>query len=415
MKKKYMEKRNALLAKAEGFLNEGKVEEAKSARAEIEALDIEFENTTKEMANLAAMKDKTVGLDITDKSVTVDPVAVATNTASVVPLAVQPKNEAEVYKNAFAKDMMGLPLDNDEATVFDRINTEFRNTTQTAATHTVLIPETVRAGIWQEIGEQHPILADMAMTFVAGDLTIIKETTVGDDAAWYDEDTATADSDVGFGELNLKGCELSKAITISWKLKKMSIDSFLSYITAKIAEKMGNALAKGVVEGLGKPGGGDTFKPQPRGIAVALEAESSTPQIIVYSTSEPVDYEKLADAMAVIKSGYRSGASIYAKNTMIWGTLAKLLDAEGRPLFIQDATAGGIGRIFGLLVKEEDGVSDNEILIGNVARGYVMNVNENMTMYMEDHVKARTTDYMGYAIVDGDVITTKAFALIKKS
>ncbi|MBU2703883.1 HK97 family phage major capsid protein [Sporomusaceae bacterium BoRhaA] len=414
MKEKYMQKRNELLAKAESLLGEGKIEEAKTARAEIEQLDTDFENATKEMANLAAVKGNPVVVDIVNKSVpVVDPKPVS----NAAPLAeTKPVNEMETYRNAFAKNMMGMPLAKEEAEVFDRINDDFRNATQTAATHTVLIPETVKAGIWQEIGEQHPIVGDMAMTFVNGDLTIIKETTAGDDAAWYDEATATADSDVGFGELNLTGCELSKAITISWKLKKMSIDSFLAYITTKIAEKMGNALAKGIVEGKGKPGGSDTFKPQPQGIAVAIEAEASTPQVVTYNTTtDLLDYDKMADAMAVIKSGYTNGAAIYAKNTMIWGTLAKMKDGEGRPLFIQDITSGGVGRIFGLVVKEEDGVSADEILIGNVARGYTMNVNENMTMYMEDHIKARQTDYMGYSIVDGAVLTTKAFALIKKS
>lgn len=43
-----------------------------------------------------------------------------------------------------------------------------------------------------------------------------------------------------------------------------------------------------------------------------------------------------------------------------------------------------------------------------------MNINENMTIYTDDHVKARTTDYMGYALIDGDVVTTKSFALLKK-
>ena len=47
-------------------------------------------------------------------------------------------------------------------------------------------------------------------------------------------------------------------------------------------------------------------------------------------------------------------------------------------------------------------------------KGYAVNINENMTMYNEDHIKSRTTDYMGYALVDGDVLTTKAFALLKK-
>jgi len=67
-----------------------------------------------------------------------------------------------------------------------------------------------------------------------------------------------------------------------------------------------------------------------------------------------------------------------------------------------------------LVVKEEDAVNEGEILIGNVGRGYAMNVNENMTIYTEEHIKKRYTDYMGYAIVDGDVLTNKAFALIRE-
>jgi hypothetical protein len=36
-----------------------------------------------------------------------------------------------------------------------------------------------------------------------------------------------------------------------------------------------------------------------------------------------------------------------------------------------------------------------------------------MTMHTEEHVKPREIDYMGYAIVDGDVYDSKAFALLK--
>ncbi len=60
-------------------------------------------------------------------------------------------------------------------------------------------------------------------------------------------------------------------------------------------------------------------------------------------------------------------------------------------------------------------MSDDEILVGNVSAGYVANCNENVSLYQEDHVTDRYTDYMGYAIIDGKVLTTKAFVLIKKS
>lgn len=412
-KKEYLGKRNALLAEAGAFLNKGDVEAYKAKEKEITDLDDAFEKVAKAAANMNALAGKTVVTNIETKGVedkTFTPANQKINN-TITP----PEDKAKAYRAAFAKNMMGLPMDAAETELFDEVNATFRNTVQTAATHVVLVPETVKAGIWQEIGEAHPIVGDMAMTFVKGDLTIIKETASGDDAAWYDEDTATTESDTAFGELNLTGCELAKDITVSWKMKKMSIDAFLAYITTKIAEKMGNALAKGVVEGKGKPGAGDTFKPQPKGIAVALEAEATTPQIVTYAAAADVNYKLMTSVMAKIKSGYLNGAAVYATNDVIWNILANIVDDNGKPMFVPDVSAGGVGRLFGLPVKEEDGVSADEVLIGNVAKGYAINANENITMYQEDHIKARTTDYMGYAIIDGDVITTKAFVLLKKS
>jgi len=297
------------------------------------------------------------------------------------------------------------------------VNKDVRNALQTTSTHPVLIPETVRSQIWKEAGELYPILGDTRMTFVPGDLTILKETNSGNDAEWYDEDTEVADGDFGMGELNLTGCELAKSIPISWKLRKMSIDAFIPYITSLLAEKMGAALAKAIVSGLGKPGAGDIFKPQPRGIITAIDAEAGTPQIVTYdptaATPDPLTYDKIAQAMGKIKSTYKNGAAIYAKSTVVWDVLAKIKDGDGRPMFVPDVTAGGVGRIFGLPVKEEDSIPDGDILIGNVARGYAINVNEDMTIYTQDYVKARKTDYMSYSLVDGDVLTTKAFAYIE--
>lgn len=402
-KEQYLAKRTALLAEAEALLNEGKLQEFEAKEQEIKDLDTQYEAIARAQANMNALKENpiaNVAVNIT-KNATVD-------------FNAQQQDEKEVYLNAWAKVMMGQSLSDSEKTIFDSVNDKFRNSVQTAAEHAVLIPETVRDQIWKEAAELYPILGDVRMTFVPGDLTILKEKDSGSDAAWYDEETQVADSDFEIGQLNLTGCELAKNIPISWKLRKMSISAFIPYITSLLAEKMGAALAKAIVSGKGKPGQGDTHKPQPRGIVTAISAEADTPQIVEYSEQDPLTYDKLAEAMGLIKSAYKTGAAIYAKSTVIWGTLATLKDKDDRPLFIPDVTAGGVGRIFGLPVKEEDSVEDGAILIGNVGRGYVMNVNENVTIYTEDHKKQRYTDYMAYAIVDGDVLTTKAFAYIEK-
>jgi len=116
-----------------------------------------------------------------------------------------------------------------------------------------------------------------------------------------------------------------------------------------------------------------------------------------------------------IKSGYAANARFYATSATIWNHLANILDDNKRPIFIPDATQGGVGRIFGIVVEEEDAIPADAVLLGNMAKGYAANKNEDITMYYEDHIKERATDYMGYALVDGQPLTTKAFAYLKKS
>lgn len=402
-KQKYLEKRKALLGEAENLLKEGKLEEFEAKEQEIKDLDDQFEKLAKARANMDALKEPIVADPVANMSRGDDGVLATHNTTTF-------KNDQEIYLNAWAKNMMGMTLEGEEKQVFDKVNNEYRNQVQTAQEHVVLIPETVRDGIWKEAGELYPILGDVRMTFVPGDLTILKEVDGGDDAQWYDENDEVKDDGFQIGELNLTGCELAKNIPVSWKLRKMAVNEFIAYITSLLAEKMGAALAKAIVSGKGKPGAGDTFKAEPKGIKTALEG---TQQIVDYSGEKP-SYEDLTKAMAKIHSTYKNGAVIYANGATIWEGLANIVDGNNRPIFIPDVTSGGVGRIFGLVVKEEDAIADGEVLIGNVARGYVMNVNENMTIYTEDHIKRRYTDYMGYAIVDGDVLTEKAFALLRK-
>ena len=119
--------------------------------------------------------------------------------------------------------------------------------------------------------------------------------------------------------------------------------------------------------------------------------------------------------MGGLHSSYVNGAAIYANNATIWSTLANLVDGNGRPMFIADVMSGGVGRIFGRVVKADASIPEGEILVGNPNAGYIANINEDITMYKEEHVRERLTDYMGYAIVDGDVVDTQAFVILKVS
>lgn len=413
-KEKYLQNRKALMEEAQNLINEGKLEEASAKMKEVEALDKQFEEAAKAQANMNALKDKAVVTDITNKSVQVAGAVVI----DTLDNKDQAKDQEKIYLNAWAKDMLGQKLTEEEQEIFNSVNESFRMDPRNEAfTHTtgntgIVIPQTVVDGIWKEVGETYPLWADVRKLYVGGNLSMIKGET-STDAGWYEEEEATEDGKETFGMLNLTGCELSRSITVSWKLKTMAIEAFIPYIQSRLAEKMGAALGYGVASGKGKPGESDTFKPEPKGTITALKSEENTPQVITYGHEDPLTYDKFTIALSKIKSGYLKGASIYADNVTIWSKIANIKDAMGRPYFVADVTAGGVGRILGLTVKEDDSIPEGSILIGNASKGYLANINQAVTLDSEDHKKKRETDYIAYGIVDGDVVTSKAFALIE--
>ena len=415
-KEKYLEQRNALLKEIENLIEEGKTEDADAKMKEVEALDEKWENVKKATANLTALKGSAKVTDIENKSVDV-------GGGKVIDIIQKPVlvDEDKLYETAWAKVMQNKKLEENEQVVFDKVNAEFQNayTHDTGNTPT-LIPQTVVAGIWKRAEEMYPLLADVKKYNVRGTLVINKHTAIAEgDADWYDETTATADEKNTFGQLTLTGCELAKAITVTWKLRSMATEEFIPYIKNELGERVGVALGTAIAQGKGKPGDGENFKPEPLGIETALEDESQTPQVVTYNpaaaTPDPMDYEKFTQAIGKIHSSYLSGCAIYANNATIWNQLANITDTTGRPIFIPDATSGGVGRMFGMVVKADAGVSNDKVIIGNPNKGYVMNTNEPMSLATEEHVKARTVDYAAYTIVDGGLLDTKAFALIKKS
>ena len=270
-KEQYLEQRNALLAEVEALIAEGKIDESNAKMEEVKELDNQWEQVKLANANLNALKDNITGIELENRGV--EPKGEVT----VVETVAQTKtvDQAAVYEVAWAKTLQGKKLEDSEQAVFDKINAEFRNayTHDTGNTPT-LIPQTVVAGIWKRAEEMYPLLGDIKKYNVRGTLVMNKHTSIAEgDAAWYDEATATADEKNVFGQLTLTGCELAKAITVTWKLRSMATEEFIPYIKNELGERVGVALGTAIAQGKGKPGDGDSFKPEPQGIETALNAK----------------------------------------------------------------------------------------------------------------------------------------------
>lgn len=413
-RKKYMEKRQALLDEAQALLDEGKTTEANAKMEEIKALDESFQAQAEAAAELKALSEEPKGLQVQSLTDSTAPL-VPTSSTDVVQMTGSLGNGEEgyaskLYQTAWAKTMQRKPLTTDEAAEYALVNETFTHTTENTG---IVIPKHVAAGIWQEIGELYPYWNDISKTYVKGTLSMITGET-STEAGWYDEATSIEDAKETFGEIILNGCELARAITVSWKLQEMAMEEFIPYIQRRMAEKMGAALGYGVTHGKGQPGNEDNFKPEPLGIVTALEAQDGTPQIVTYKDGQ-LTYDDIVQIRAKIKGGYAAGLNIYANANTIWTQLTTIKDGMGRPILISDVINGaGVIRVLGNVVKEDDSMLDGEILFSNPSKGYIANVNKEMSMTTESHAKERTTDYCSYAIIDGTVMTYKAHALLKK-
>ena len=421
-RKEYEEKRAALTKEAENLINDGKVDEANAKMDEIKKLDEkqqEYEDKEAEkqarmkeaMANLTALSAAQVGVNIQNLT-GLNPEGLQTATASLQIGLVDMKNDekekmyaSEDYKNAWAKVMMGKTITGEEAQIVQMVN-EYTHTTENTG---IVIPKSVAAGIWQFIEDMYPLWNDIQKTYVKGNYSALLEDS-STEAKWYDEPTATEDGKETLKELQLTGCELSRAVTVSWKLREMAIEDFIPYIQRQLARKMGAGMGYGASHGKGKPSASE-FKPEPMGIVTALEKETETPQVIQYKQGS-LKYADFTNARAKLTVGAKE-AKVYANNATIWGEIANILDTNKRPLMIPDPVNSGVSRVLGMEVKQDDSMKDGEILISSPFVGYIANVNKDMSVMTEEHVKLRKVDYCAYAIVDGAPTTTKAHVLLK--
>ena len=409
----YLEQRKALMNELQTLIDNGASDEEYTAKkAEVEALDEKWAAICQRQADLNALSDSQSTVNVQALSGVNAEDAVPAASANMAPVAAaqdDPESllKSDAYVTAWAKTMMGKQLTNDEQALVRMVNAYTHTTVNTG----VVIPESVAAGIWDLVEDLYPLWADGQKTYVKGTYTVpISNTST--DAAWYDESTATADGEEHFRELTLTGCELSRAITVSWKLREMAVEDFIPFIQRKLAEKMGAALGYGIANGKGQPGQNDTFKPEPKGIVTALEAEVNTPQVVEYDPDNGITYADLTLQRAKVKVG-KNALAYYANAETIWTQLANVKAQDGHPLMIADPANGGITRIFGIPVKEDASIADGEVLLGAPSVAYISNINKEMSITTEEHAKPRTADYCAYAIVDGGVLSTKAFGLLK--
>jgi len=389
-KEQYQEQRNELIKEVENLIAEGKFEDSQVKMEEVKALDNKFENVQREMANLNALKEQEL-VSLENKSIKKNELE---NMKQIETTGVKETVENKVLlENAFAKSVMGQEL----------TSQEMDNVTY-AEDNGLMIPTTSMNEIIGLVSEEYPFFGDAHKMNVRGYLTIKRHKAIkSGDAKGYKEKEEVEVEENDFVEVVVKGVEVAKLIEVSFKLESMTVPEFMDYLKKELVERIGAVVGKWVFTG------DTTTDKEFEGVVKVLETAGQT---VKYPASGDVSYETLTGAMAKLASQFQTGSGIYANNATIWNKLANVQDKNGRPIFIPDATSGGVGRIFGLTVKSDGGAPDGVIVVGKPSAGYVINTNKGLSVDTDKNLKKRTTEFLGHAIMDGKVKDERAFVAI---
>lgn len=289
---------------------------------------------------------------------------------------------SEEYRSAWAKTLMGRnDLDEKEKRALgDAVTTtattfvQSDGSTQGINNGGLFIPTNVRLDMLNIIEKTSPFLRDVKKVSVAGNIDF-PYLNSADDANWTVELTDTKNEGQEYKTLKLTGNELAKQVEITWKLEAMAVDEFINFITTELANKMGRALANGVIYGTGTD--------QPAGALNGLSAVEGDNVI-----------DAVLNAYKSLKEDFRIGAKSYISSSYAID-LVGYKDANGNYPFLQGLKSTDV-----ISIEEDPYLKSTDILVGNPAN-YVLNTVEDISITRETKVTARRNIYAAYAIYDG--------------
>lgn len=375
----YKAKRDSLLKEAENCLNSADKAGYDAKVKEVNDLDTEFENFRTEQANLNALKDKAPKMP-----------AVLENMKGTENMENQNKANEVLYRDAFFNYLRGEKLNREQNEAFEARNGFKPENVLTTTTEAAALPVQTLDKIWDLCGEQHSILDDIDMRRTGVAIKVVKRTSIteGKGSKKTKEQEGKTDTllvDVKI-PVELTGHDFSATVELSYAAAKMAISALEEFIAKDVAEQVGWAMAKDVV---------DT-------VEASMNANNKVP-----AAGDKFTYGELAKTFGKCKRC--NSLTAYVSNTTLYNYLVAMVDDNGRPIFQPNAQDGAKGSVIGAVVRLEEAVADGKILVGDPKR-VIGNVVQDVMVETDRDIKAHTVIYSAYARMQAELIDDQSFA-----
>lgn len=271
--------------------------------------------------------------------------------------------------------------------------------TVTTANTDEVVPVELQNEIIALIDNSTAIFSDVTRDTMRNQYELIRHKSIdkGDAAKTAEGVAPTDDEQNTFDRITLTGDEIKKRVTLSRKMMIQSIDSFRNYITREVSARCGVA-ANGIV--LARLVDGTL------GMASANKISCATA-----GTLAKADFLKSFGLLKTFGNPTPKGARVYANQQTIWNHIAAVEDANKRAYFVneKDEDPTVEGRIFGSIVKREEGLADGVIMIGypDLFRGNLFDGPTVEAVKLTDGSWNTAID--GYMLYDGGLAVPEGF------
>lgn len=302
------------------------------------------------------------------------------------------------YRNAFYKTLLGQELTEIEQNAYNKAMTEKRADAFSTSTNTAaVIPTHTLNEVVSKARTQGGLISVCRAFNIPANLSV-PVGTPGAAANWHTEGAKVDREKPDVVNVSFGGYEIIKILSISAKVRRMSIPAFESYLTDELNACTMATIANSLANGTGTDQGTGVLP------GVTWDATNSK------EYTGKVKYTDITGTIKLLKRGYANGAVFAMNNATLYDQVYGIVDTNERPIFTPDPRNELIGRILGFPVVVDDYLPDGAILFGNF---YYMGYNLPEGIAIERSTESGFTqgliDYRALAIADTKPIVTDAF------
>lgn len=275
------------------------------------------------------------------------------------------------YRDAWAKKLLSKPLNEVEERAY-----------ASGDTHNA-VPLQVAEKFFEKMKKLAPMLSEITLMRVAGNLKFIVEGT-RNAAAAHTENTAVSAAADTVLSVTLGGYEFMKVISISQTAQNMSVPAFIDWLVDLLAGDIARAIDNYIIND------------SSNGIA-AITYTTSTNQILQTATTG-YTYADLLALEALLPAAYDAEAKFLVNKKVLYGKIKSILDSSSRPIF-DPAEKTLLGRP--VLVDDYVTTANNALYLGNW-KDVVGNLSQDITVDVSDQsgFLRNAVDYRGVAVFD---------------